>query len=101
VKRPWEIRKQEALAQTRRASLEAVAVKAADALHSVRSLARDLDQKGPAIWQYFSRGPGPSLAYYQSIAALVGERLGSHPLARELNEAVQDLERAVAETGAQ
>jgi (p)ppGpp synthase/HD superfamily hydrolase len=97
--RPWEIRKQESLARARGASLEAVALKAADALHSVRALARGLDHKGPSIWHHFSRGPGPSLAYYQSVAALVGERLGKHPLAIELGEAVQDLERTIGRTG--
>lgn len=96
VERPWEIRKQEALARTRGASREAVAVRAADALHSVRALARDLEQRGPSLWKYFSRGPGPSLGYYKSVAALVGERLGDHPLASELEEAVQDLERVIA-----
>lgn len=96
--RPWEIRKQEYLAQVREASPEAVAVKAADALHNAHSLARDLDRYGPSIWCRFSRGPDPSLWYYQSICALVRERLGQHPLADELTQAVSALERVIAET---
>jgi (p)ppGpp synthase/HD superfamily hydrolase len=99
VKRPWEIRKQESLTQARGASPEAVAVKAADALHSVRALVRDLDRKGPSIWKHFARGPGPSLAYYQDVAALVSERLGDHALANELDSAVRDLEQVTARAG--
>jgi (p)ppGpp synthase/HD superfamily hydrolase len=95
--RPWEIRKQESLVQVRGASLEAVAVKAADALHSARSLARGLDQQGSSIWKHFSRGPEVTLGYYRGVTALVKERLGHHPLAIELDAAVRDLERAIAD----
>jgi (p)ppGpp synthase/HD superfamily hydrolase len=95
--RPWEVRKEEALAQARQASLDAVAVKAADVLHTSRELAADLRRLGPAMWRNLSRGPGPSLWYVGSVAAIVRERLGDHPLAAELDEAVRDLERASAE----
>lgn len=96
--RPWVVRKRELLSQLRQASLGAAAVKAADTLHSTRSLTSDLRREGALIWNNFSRGPGPSLWYYQSVAALVRARLGAHPLADELDAAVQDLERAIAET---
>jgi (p)ppGpp synthase/HD superfamily hydrolase len=99
VERPWEDRKQGLLDQIRRARLDAVAVKAADTLHSTRSLAHALRNEGPSIWRNFSRGPGPSLWFYQSVAAIVRERLEGHPLADELGQAVKDLERAIAETG--
>jgi (p)ppGpp synthase/HD superfamily hydrolase len=99
VKRPWEDRKRDLLDQIRQAGLEAVAVKAADTLHSVRTLAFTLRREGPAIWNAFSRGPGPSLGHYRSVAALVEERIGAHPLVGELDAAVEDLGRAIAETG--
>lgn len=100
VQRPWEVRKQEALGKIRRASLEAVAVKAADCLHSTRSLISGLRKQGPSIWTSFSRGPGSSLWYYRSVAEIVRERLGPHPLADELEGAVEELEEAIAEAGA-
>jgi (p)ppGpp synthase/HD superfamily hydrolase len=100
VERPWEIRKQEALAEVRQASLDTVAIKAADALHSTRSLASDLRHVGPSIWENFSRGPKETFWYYQSIATIVGQRLGNHPLAAELDAAIQDFARAIDETGA-
>jgi len=100
LERPWEDRKQEMLDQLRRASLDAVAVKAADTLHNTRSVALCLRRSGPSIWGNFKRGPGPSLWYYRSVAAIVHERLGVHPLADELDAAVGDLAQAIAETGA-
>jgi len=95
--RPWEDRKQEALAHIQTASQDAVAVKAADALHSVRSIASALRRQGVSVWDSFSRGPGPALWYYQSVARLAGERLAGHPLAGELDRAVRDLAVAIAD----
>ena len=99
--RLWEDRKRDLLDQVRAASREAVAVKAADALHSARSLARDLKRYGPTLWGHFSRGPGPSLQYYQQVVAIVRDGLGQHPLADELAGAVQDLAQVIAGTGAE
>ncbi len=99
VKRPWEVRKREALHQIRRASQAAVAVKAADAIHGTRTLASDLRQRGPEVWDAFTRGPDQSLWYYQRVAEIVGERLEGHPLADELDRAIADLEEAITETG--
>jgi (p)ppGpp synthase/HD superfamily hydrolase len=101
VERPWEDRKKELLAQVGAASFGAVAIKAADALHSARALARDLQECGPSLWSCFSRGPEPSLRYYRQIAALAAERLGQHPLAEELAGAVQDLAHVIASMGEQ
>jgi (p)ppGpp synthase/HD superfamily hydrolase len=97
--RPWEIRKQEALEQVQRASLDAVAVKAADALHSSRSMAADLRREGSSVWGSFSRGPAEFVWYYECVAEIVRQRLGPHPLAAELDAAVLDLRQAIAETG--
>jgi (p)ppGpp synthase/HD superfamily hydrolase len=96
IERPWEVRKEELLEQVRRASLDAVAVKAADTLHNVRSVAAALRRQGPGIWERFKRGPEPSLWYYHSVAAIVRQRLAPHPLTAELDEALEDLEQAIA-----
>lgn len=99
AERPWEVRKGEALQQIRQSSQGAVAVKAADALHATRTLAADLRRQGPTVWAPFKRGPDQSSWYYHQIAEIVGERLGEHPLADELDRAVADLDAAIAETG--
>lgn len=96
--RPWEARKRELLVQIREAGPQTAAVKAADTLHNSRRMAADLRQRGPRIWRLFSRGPEQSLWYYESVLAIVREHLGAHPLADELAAAVQDLERAIAES---
>jgi (p)ppGpp synthase/HD superfamily hydrolase len=101
VERPWEIRKQEALAKLRRASLDVVAVKAADVLHNAHSVAQGLRREGPTIWHSFSRGPGETLWYYRGVARIVGERLGEHPLAKELDGAIEHLEQTIASAAAE
>jgi (p)ppGpp synthase/HD superfamily hydrolase len=99
AKLPWELRKQESLEHVRTASPGAVALKSADLLHNARSLAVQLRKDGPGTWQHFSRGSGQTLWYYRSMAELARQRLGPHPLVEEMEEAVRDLEQAIAETG--
>ena len=101
VERPWEIRKREALDRLCRASLEAVAVKAADVLHNAHSVALVLRREGRGIWRRFSRGPEETLWYYRSVAQIVRERLGEHPLAKELDGAIDHLEQTVASAAAE
>jgi (p)ppGpp synthase/HD superfamily hydrolase len=98
IERDWQVRKQETLDTLVGAGDDVVAVKAADVLHNVRSIAWCLRRNGPDIWHSFKRGPEVSLWYYQGVAAIVRERLGSHPLVAELDAAIQDLKQAVAET---
>ncbi len=94
--RPWEVRKQEKIAQLWQASLGAVAVKAADTLHNVRAVISGLREQGPSFWSHFKRGPQPALWYYRSVATVARERLGSHPLADELEGAIADLVQTLA-----
>ena len=97
-KRPWKVRKGEALEQIRGASKEAVAVKAADALHNAESFVEDLRREGPQIWRHFNQGPESQLAYYRKIVQISQSRLGSHPLVKELTKTVEDLARTIRET---
>jgi (p)ppGpp synthase/HD superfamily hydrolase len=94
--RPWEDRKREALAHLATASPEAVTVKAADTLHNARSLALALRRQGTSIWRHFKRGPEETLWYYWSVADLVRQRLGPHPLEAELEAAIVALEGTCA-----
>lgn len=98
-RRPWKARKQEALNQIRVADTEAVALKAADALHNVESLVEDLHWEGPEMWHHFNQGPASQLDYYREIVAVSAQRLGPHPLVDELSNAVQALARAIKGTG--
>jgi (p)ppGpp synthase/HD superfamily hydrolase len=99
VKRPWEVRKREALQQIREASREAVAVKCADTLHNAHSFVQDLRREGAEVWQHFNRGPQAQLSYYRQVLDIAEGRLGAHPLVAELAAAVARLARAIDETG--
>jgi (p)ppGpp synthase/HD superfamily hydrolase len=96
--RRWEDRKREALDHMRQASDDAIAVKTADALCNARNLALSLRQQGASVWDHFSRGPEQSIWYYRSLSDLARARMAGHPLLAELDQAIQDLERAITET---
>jgi (p)ppGpp synthase/HD superfamily hydrolase len=96
--RPWETRKEEALAHLRSAGPEVAAVKAADVIHSVRGLAAALRIDGPEVWRSFSRGPALTLQFYRTAAAIIDAKLPGHPLAAEAAAAVDELAKAVEET---
>jgi (p)ppGpp synthase/HD superfamily hydrolase len=97
-KRPWEVRKQEALEQIRDASREAVAVKAADTLHNAHSFVQDLRREGDRIWRHFNRGPQSQLDYYRKVLRMTEKKLSHHPLVAELADAVNRLAEVVDET---
>ena len=95
VKRPWEVRKREALEHMRQGDTEVVAIKVADALHNARSMAQDVRRDGPETWKRFNRGPESQLDYYRSILEIARERLRDHPMVDELAEAIEDLAQIV------
>jgi (p)ppGpp synthase/HD superfamily hydrolase len=95
VKRPWELRKREALQQMREASREAVAVRCADTLHNAHSFVHDLRREGVEVWRHFNRGPQSQLSHYRRILEVARRRLGAHPLVSELADAVAQLARAI------
>lgn len=96
-RRSWEVRKEEALQRLEHASLEAVAVKAADVIHNARCTAQDLRREGPAVWQRFARGAEVQIRRYRRITQVVQARLGEHPLVDALVAAVEALAQAAEE----
>jgi (p)ppGpp synthase/HD superfamily hydrolase len=96
--RPWEIRKEEAVWHAGLAEEPVVALKAADALHNVYCLIRDLRVAGNSIWTRFKRGKEQQLAYYRRLSSVIRERLKDNLLALELCEAVNILEKLASES---
>jgi len=94
---PWEQRKAEKLAHLQAAGPDVAALKAADAIHNLRSIIADLQSAGPAVWERFKRGPAPTLGYYHAILDAVRAKLGAHPIAAELADALAELEGALGE----
>jgi (p)ppGpp synthase/HD superfamily hydrolase len=91
---PWEQRKAEKLAHLQAGGPDVAALKAADAIHNLRSIIADLHSDGPAVWQRFKRGPAPTLGYYRAILEAVREKLGAHAIVGELKQALAELEQA-------
>lgn len=94
---PWEQRKAEKLERLHGSGPDVAALKAADALHNSQSIIRDLRSDGAAVWQRFKRGPEQTLAYYAGIADGVRAKLAEHPLAAELDAAVEEMRLAIIE----
>lgn len=90
-KLPWRQRKQEQLERLSQADMLAAAVKSADALHNCHSMLRDLEEQGAALWERFRGSQSEQLWYYTSLAALLRNRLGGHPICDELDAAVNRL----------
>lgn len=90
-KLPWRVRKQEQLERLAQADALAAAVKTADALHNCQSMLRDLRSQGNALWQRFRGSQEDQLWYYTTLAAVLRQRLGAHPLSDDLDAAVAAL----------
>ena len=90
-RRPWKVRKQEALNHLKRLPRQVAALKAADALDNVRSSLVHHREIGNKLWERFNAGPGEQAWYYGGLADAIRESLGDHPLANELSEAVAEL----------
>jgi (p)ppGpp synthase/HD superfamily hydrolase len=88
----WEENRAAIISQLEQGGPDAATVKAADTLHNVRSLWRDIQASGPAVWQRFQRGAAPNLAYYRRVVTSVQHVLGNHPLCHELAQAMDELE---------
>ena len=93
---PWEQRKNEKLAHLRAGGPDVAALKAADAIHNIRSIVADFAQVGPAVWGRFKRGADQTAWYYREILEAVRDKLGDHPIVAELAAAVDELVRLAA-----
>lgn len=93
----WEVRKREQLQHLARMPEDAILIKAADVLHNVQSLTMDLEAANDPreVWQHFNAGPDQQLWYFEKVAGGIEDRLGSHPLARAVSAAVDDLRTAL------
>ncbi|MEN9223447.1 MAG: HD domain-containing protein, partial [Thermostichus sp. BF3_bins_97] len=71
-------------------SASVLLVSNADKLHNARSILRDWQQVGEAVWERFKGGKEGSLWYYQRLAEIFGRR--PSPLSEELQRVVRTLE---------
>ena len=92
---PWEERKERAIASIPALSERACAVKAADKLHNLFTLARALEDAPDAgpVWARFNGGRDRTLAKDRRLVAALARRLGDVP-ARDLTRALHAIEAA-------
>lgn len=94
----WLLRKVAYIEHLPKASAPTRLVSAADKLANVRSIVSDYKAVGDAVWQRFSGRKEGTLWYYRTLADLF-LRLGPAPLARQLDEAVRELQRLAGMEG--
>jgi (p)ppGpp synthase/HD superfamily hydrolase len=93
--RPWRERKQHTIDHLATGPDPYVILKAADALHNVRSILEDIEHHGAAVLERFKAAPADVVWYYRTVADRVLARLGPVPVADELIRGVGDLARFV------
>lgn len=89
-KLPWRERKENYLALLEGASDSVSLVSAADKLHNVRAITRDLREHGDEVWERFQGKREGTLWYYEAVADALLRRYRS-PLTRDLQRAVDEL----------
>ncbi len=88
-KPPWRQRKERYLEHLRGAAMDTLLVSACDKLHNARAIVADL-RAGHDVFSRFTAGKSGTLWYYDELASLFRERLGSDAaVARELTAAVE------------
>jgi (p)ppGpp synthase/HD superfamily hydrolase len=86
-KLPWIERKQNYLAHVEGATAAVCLVSAADKLHNVRAIIRDLRMDGDEVWDRFQGKRDGTLWYYDAVANALLRRWRS-PLTRDLQREV-------------
>jgi (p)ppGpp synthase/HD superfamily hydrolase len=89
-KLPWRERKESYLSHIDGASDSVCLVSAADKLHNVRSIIRDLRMHGDEVWARFQGKRDGTLWYYEAVTAALLSRYRA-PLARDLLREVEEL----------
>ena len=89
-KLPWRERKENYLAHLEHASRSVCLVSAADKLHNVRSIIRDYNEHGDAIWERFQGRRDGTLWYYETVADMLIRRHRTQ-LTRDLQDDVDRL----------
>jgi (p)ppGpp synthase/HD superfamily hydrolase len=95
-KPPWQQRKERFIENARRAPPKLRLIIAADKLHNARVTVSDLCEQGNAVWKRFKAGRDDLLWYYGEMVRALGAGW-SHPVLRELADAVDLLHRRATE----
>src|SRR5271168_3612257 len=87
AKAPWEERKRAHLTHLTHASADVALVTAADKLHNLTAMIRDVRQHGPATMERFNAKPDRTLWYFREVAKALGQHRATVP--------VEEIERGI------
>jgi (p)ppGpp synthase/HD superfamily hydrolase len=85
---PWKERKEHTIEFLKTAPKEIRVVACADKLHNIRSIVKDYEQQGDAVWDRFNAGKEHQAWYYKNIVESLGQ-MSSFPLLKELQTEVE------------
>jgi len=91
----WRVHKRAYFEQIKTAGPQVRRISCADSVHNVRSLLKDYRRMGDRIWARFMTARGDDQVWAYRAAAEAFQAAGAGPLAGELAEAVDALERAI------
>ena len=87
-KGPWRERKEVHIEHLDNADLDTLTVTAADKAHNARSIATDLQNQGPSLWNRFNANHEDIIWYYESVLAVLVKRQVSPSLLTPLKNAI-------------
>ncbi len=89
-KNHWKERKKRYIENLKNDSREGLLIAAADKIHNMHSLVSGHASDGDALWRHFRAGKEEMLWFYESVYAVLCDRL-EHPLLRELKKALDQV----------
>ena len=87
-KAPWKERKEVHINHLNDADFDTLTVTAADKAHNARSIATDLQNQGPSLWDRFNANQDDIIWYYESVYAVLLEKQVSNALLTPLRNAI-------------
>ena len=96
-KRDWKERKEEYLQHLRDCDSASLIVVAADKLHNLTAIQKDLRQLGTALWSRFNATPDQQRWYYDSAIEILKERL-DNPIVVSLMEVYNQVRPQMTES---
>ena len=87
-KAPWRERKEVHINHLDSADMDTLIVTAADKAHNARSIATDLQNQGPSLWDRFNANRDDIIWYYESVYAFLSQRQVSSSLLTPLRNAI-------------
>jgi (p)ppGpp synthase/HD superfamily hydrolase len=94
-KPPWRERKQAYIDHVPGASASVRLVAAADKLHNVNAILRDLRQGTADVWSRFKGGKDGTIWYYRELVKAF-QKAGTVPVVEELDRVVTEIEKLAA-----